>query len=84
MTDRNPATAAKSAKQELAKTDDGKAVNRDQSSNTATSSNQKTTPAKKRRKVNHVNPKVNDARSHWLHLRPEQLWALQEAISFAK
>ncbi|QPC67317.1 hypothetical protein HYE67_009548 [Fusarium culmorum] len=54
MTDRNPATAAKSAKQELAKTDDGKAVNRDQSSNTATSSNQKTTPAKKRRKVNHA------------------------------
>ncbi|KAK6718651.1 hypothetical protein SNK05_001793 [Fusarium graminearum] len=54
MTDRNPATAAKSAKQELAKTDDGKAVNRDKSSNTATSSNQKTTPAKKRRKVNHA------------------------------
>ncbi|KAF0645256.1 hypothetical protein FPSE5266_00772 [Fusarium pseudograminearum] len=54
MTDRNPATAAKSAKQELAKTEDGKAVNRDKSSNTATSSNQKTTPAKKRRKVNHA------------------------------
>jgi hypothetical protein len=53
MTDRNPATAAKSAKQEPAKGDDGKAVNRDKSSNTAASGNQKT-PAKKRRKVNHV------------------------------
>jgi hypothetical protein len=52
MTDRNPATAAKSAKQEPAKGDDGKTVNRDKSSNAAASGNQKT-PAKKRRKVNH-------------------------------
>ncbi|RGP64108.1 transcription factor [Fusarium longipes] len=53
MTDRNPATVGKSAKQEPAKGDDGKAVNRDKSSNAAPSGNQKT-PAKKRRKVNHA------------------------------
>jgi hypothetical protein len=52
MSDRNAATAGKSAKQEAAKVDDGKAVSRDKSSNTAASGNQKT-PAKKRRKVNH-------------------------------
>ncbi|RBR04353.1 uncharacterized protein FIESC28_11578 [Fusarium coffeatum] len=52
MSDRNAATAGKSAKQEAAKGDDGKAVSRDKSSNTAASGNQKT-PAKKRRKVNH-------------------------------
>jgi hypothetical protein len=52
MTDRNPATVGKTAKQEPAKGDDGKAVNRDKSSNTAASGNQQT-PAKKRRKVNH-------------------------------
>jgi hypothetical protein len=53
MSDRNAATAGKSAKQEAAKGDDGKAVSRDKSSNTAASGNQKT-PAKKRRKVNHA------------------------------
>ncbi|KAL6920400.1 hypothetical protein FSHL1_004379 [Fusarium sambucinum] len=53
MTDRNPATVARSAKQESAKGDDSKAVNRDKSSNAAASGNQKT-PAKKRRKVNHA------------------------------
>ncbi|KAJ4014974.1 sporulation-specific protein 22 [Fusarium irregulare] len=52
MSDRNAATAGKSAKQEAAKGDDGKAVSRDKSTNTAASGNQKT-PAKKRRKVNH-------------------------------
>ncbi|KAJ4007066.1 Transcription factor [Fusarium irregulare] len=49
MSDRNAATAGKSAKQEAAKGDDGKAVSRDKSTNTAASGNQKT-PAKKRRK----------------------------------
>lgn len=54
MTDRNAAAMAtgKSVKQELAKDDDGKTVNRDKSSNTAAPGNHKT-PTKKRRKVNH-------------------------------
>lgn len=55
MTDRNAAAMAtgKSVKQELAKDDDGKTVNRDKSSNTAAPGNHKT-PTKKRRKVNHA------------------------------
>lgn len=52
MTDRNAATMGKSAKQEPAKGDDGKAVNRDKNSNATASSNHKA-PTKKRRKVNH-------------------------------
>ncbi|KAF4502049.1 transcription factor [Fusarium agapanthi] len=52
MTDRNAATMGKSAKQEPAKGDDGKAVNRDKSSNATASGNHKA-PTKKRRKVNH-------------------------------
>ncbi|KAM0253253.1 hypothetical protein ACHAP5_000728 [Fusarium lateritium] len=56
MTDRNAAAMGKSVKQELAKDDDGKTVNRDKSSNTAAPGNNKT-PAKKRRKVNHVGTK---------------------------
>ncbi|KAK2682418.1 Meiosis specific protein Spo22/ZIP4/TEX11 [Fusarium oxysporum f. sp. vasinfectum] len=53
MTDRNAATMGKSAKQEPAKGDDGKAVNRDKNSNVTASGNHKA-PTKKRRKVNHV------------------------------
>ncbi|KAH7181876.1 meiosis protein SPO22/ZIP4 like-domain-containing protein [Fusarium sp. MPI-SDFR-AT-0072] len=53
MTDRNAATMGKSAKQELAKGDDGKAVNRDKNSNATASGNHKA-PTKKRRKVNHA------------------------------
>lgn len=53
MTDRNAATMGKSAKQEPAKGDDGKAVNRDKSSNATASGNHKA-PTKKRRKVNHA------------------------------
>ncbi|KAF5548040.1 transcription factor [Fusarium phyllophilum] len=53
MTDRNAATMGKSAKQEPAKGDDGKAVNRDKSSNATASGNNKA-PTKKRRKVNHA------------------------------
>ncbi|WKT38518.1 Tetratricopeptide-like helical domain superfamily [Fusarium oxysporum f. sp. vasinfectum] len=53
MTDRNAATMGKSAKQEPAKGDDGKAVNRDKNSNATASGNHKA-PTKKRRKVNHV------------------------------
>ncbi|RKK55326.1 hypothetical protein BFJ66_g4151 [Fusarium oxysporum f. sp. cepae] len=53
MTDRNAATMGKSAKQEPAKGDDGKAVNRDKNSNATASSNHKA-PTKKRRKVNHA------------------------------
>ncbi|KAG5745521.1 hypothetical protein H9Q70_011785 [Fusarium xylarioides] len=53
MTDRNAATMGKSAKQEPAKGDDGKAVNRDKSSNPTASGNNKA-PTKKRRKVNHA------------------------------
>lgn len=52
MTDRNAVAMGKSVKQEPAKDDDGKTVNRDKSSNTAAPSNHKT-PTKKRRKVNH-------------------------------
>ncbi|KAF5630454.1 transcription factor [Fusarium tjaetaba] len=52
MTDRNASTMGKSAKQEPAKGDDGKAVNRDKSSNATASGNNKA-PTKKRRKVNH-------------------------------
>ncbi|KAF5973420.1 transcription factor [Fusarium bulbicola] len=52
MTDRNAATMGKSAKQEPAKGDDGKPVNRDKSSNATASGNHKA-PTKKRRKVNH-------------------------------
>ncbi|KAF5612675.1 transcription factor [Fusarium subglutinans] len=52
MTDRSAATMGKSAKQEPAKGDDGKAVNRDKSSNATASGNHKA-PTKKRRKVNH-------------------------------
>ncbi|KAH7257673.1 meiosis protein SPO22/ZIP4 like-domain-containing protein [Fusarium tricinctum] len=52
MTDRNAAAMGKSVKQEPAKDDDGKTVNRDKSSNTAAPGNHKT-PTKKRRKVNH-------------------------------
>ncbi|CCT61743.1 related to transcription factors [Fusarium fujikuroi IMI 58289] len=52
MTDRNAATMGKSAKQEPVKGDDGKAVNRDKSSNATASGNHKA-PTKKRRKVNH-------------------------------
>ncbi|KAF4986837.1 hypothetical protein FGRMN_10655 [Fusarium graminum] len=53
MTDRNAAAMGKSIKQEPAKDDDGKAANRDKSSNTAAPSSHKT-PTKKRRKVNHA------------------------------
>ncbi|TXC04890.1 hypothetical protein FocTR4_00001914 [Fusarium oxysporum f. sp. cubense] len=53
MTDRNAATMGKSAKQEPAKGDDGKAVNRDKNSNATASGNHKA-PTKKRRKVNHA------------------------------
>ncbi|KAL5619511.1 hypothetical protein FOVSG1_001733 [Fusarium oxysporum f. sp. vasinfectum] len=53
MTDRNAATMGKSAKQEPAKGDDGKAVNRDKNSNATPSGNHKA-PTKKRRKVNHA------------------------------
>ncbi|KAF5532762.1 transcription factor [Fusarium napiforme] len=52
MTDRNASTMGKSAKQEPAKGDDGKAVNRDKSSSATASGNNKA-PTKKRRKVNH-------------------------------
>ncbi|KAF5598425.1 transcription factor [Fusarium pseudocircinatum] len=52
MSDRNASTMSKSAKQEPAKGDDGKAVNRDKSSNATASGNNKA-PTKKRRKVNH-------------------------------
>ncbi|KAF5618944.1 transcription factor [Fusarium sp. NRRL 52700] len=53
MTDRNAAAMGKSAKQEPAKGDDGKAVNRDKNSNATASGNHKA-PTKKRRKVNHA------------------------------
>ncbi|KAF4966640.1 hypothetical protein FSARC_5689 [Fusarium sarcochroum] len=53
MTDRNAAAMGKSVKQDLAKGDDGKAANRDKSSNSAAPGNHKT-PTKKRRKVNHA------------------------------
>lgn len=53
MTDRNASTMGKGAEQEPAKGDDGKAVNRDKSSNATASGNNKA-PTKKRRKVNHA------------------------------
>ncbi|KAG9506780.1 hypothetical protein J7337_000320 [Fusarium musae] len=60
MTDRNASTMGKGAEQEPAKGDDGKAVNRDKSSNATASGNNKA-PTKKRRKVNHVDE--SDAQS---------------------
>ncbi|KAH7250591.1 meiosis protein SPO22/ZIP4 like-domain-containing protein [Fusarium solani] len=53
MTDRNAAAMGKSVKEDPAKGDDGKAKNRDKSSNSAATGNHKT-PTKKRRKVNHA------------------------------
>lgn len=53
MTDRNAAAMGKSVKEDPATGDDGKAKNRDKSSNSAATGNHKT-PTKKRRKVNHA------------------------------
>ena len=57
MTDRNAAAMGKSVKEDPAKGDDGKAKNRDKSSNSAATGNHKT-PTKKRRKVNHGTPNL--------------------------
>ncbi|KAF4450714.1 transcription factor [Fusarium austroafricanum] len=67
MTDRNAAAMDKGAKQEPAGGDNGKAVNRDKSSNTAAPGTHKA-PTKKRRKVNHVllrNALAGHARWGW-------------------